>query len=185
MKKQAEEDIDITDKDEKRNDVQNVESKLPLTTDISNLQSGPVTIHAASSLGPISSRTAALQFSATSIKSQSAPPYAESSSKARFSIARSNQNNHKDALQLRGVPLVAQFLNTCLPPMAHLLKHFVDFGCISEEYLAAVSTWPANKILSFLDQVSERAGDENLISDMDKLVLQDHFSSYFNKANDV
>ncbi|KAF8813386.1 hypothetical protein BYT27DRAFT_7239334 [Phlegmacium glaucopus] len=81
-----------------------------------------------------------------------------------------------------GVTQVARFLNTCFPPMAHFLKHFVDFGCTSEEYLLAVSTWPTAKISHFLSQVSSCGDDEHKLSGMDMAVLRNHFISYFNNA---
>ena len=170
-KRQAKKDIiDLTaddDDDDKHDDhdqkAEFVEPKLAQTMDIFKLQPVPATIETALPLEPIPSAS-----------------YAESSSQARN--ASFNKGKQRAAFQSTDVDLVARFLNACLPSMAHLLEHFVGFGCKSEEYLVAVSTWPADKILFFLSQVSERAGDGRRITEMDKLVLQNHFLSYFNKT---
>ena len=74
---------------------------------------------------------------------------------------------------------VTPFLNACVPSMAHWLKAFVDFGCTNEECLITVSTWDDHKILHFLRQVSDCGADGNKLSDMDMLVLIDHFLTYF------
>jgi hypothetical protein len=66
--------------------------------------------------------------------------------------------------------------------MAHYLQHFIDFGCTNEEYLVAVSTWPADRISNFLSQVSSNGDNQPKFSDMDILILQDQFTSYFDKA---
>jgi len=74
---------------------------------------------------------------------------------------------------------VPPLLNACVPSMAHWLKAFVDFGCTNEECLITVSTWDDHKILHFLRQVSDCGADGNKLSDMDMLVLMDHFLTYF------
>jgi hypothetical protein len=66
--------------------------------------------------------------------------------------------------------------------MVHLLDNFAEFGCTRVEDLAAVSTWRDDEILLFLNQVSECGSGEYQMTDMDKLVLQHHLLSYFNKT---
>jgi hypothetical protein len=79
--------------------------------------------------------------------SDSAPLHAESSSQARSSNNASftqSLGNNEDTFELTGVTLVARFLNACSPPMAHFLQPLINFGCTSEEYLIAISTWPTS-----------------------------------------
>ena len=174
--------IDLTlDHDEKqKNDIEFVEPKLPLTMDISNRLSGPATIKRSHSTSPGPST---LRSPAALINSQNTPLHAESSSQARSSKSVSfKQGNHEDVFQLTGVTRVARFLNACHPPMAHFLQPFIDFGCTGEEYLVTVSTWPPDKISHFLSRVVRHRKDEREFSPMEMLILQNHFISYFNKA---
>ena len=165
-----------------------VEPKLPLSVDISNQLPGPSTIKRASrSTSPLkfnsSQRVSTLGSSAARLNSQNTPLHAESSSQAQPNNSASvTQGNNEDVFKLTGVTRVARFLNACSPPMAHFLQPFIDFGCTSEEYLVAVSTWPTEKISHFLRQVVARGEDKCKISQMDMLILQNHFTSYFNKA---
>lgn len=193
MKKREEEDIiDLTSNDDEHYENQKVEfaePKLPQMMDISNSQPEPTMIkiasRPASPLGPISSPFAGpstLRSPAAPTKVQSTPHHAKGSSQAQSSNGSSNQGNPEDAFQSTGVTRVARFLNACFPSMAHFLKHFVDFGCTSEEYLRAISTWPTDRISYFLSQVSGQGGDGRKLSEMDMLVLQNHFISYFNKG---
>lgn len=196
MKKQKENDtIDITldndKKDEKPKDkVEFVEPEHPLMMDISNRLSG-----SANTIKGPSRSTSLLKLNsfhitrpsttAAPIKSQSAPIHAESSSQARSSINNpsfTQRNNNEDAFELTGVTRVARFLNACSPPMSHFLQPFIDFGCTSEEFLVAISTWPTDKISHFLKQVVGRGNDKHQFSQMEMLILQNHFLSYFDKA---
>ena len=183
--------IDITLDDDIKNEekpkVEIEEPKPSLMMDISNRLPEPVTTK------KVSRSTSPLKFnkfnpaqgsSASRMNSQNIPLHAESSSQARSSNSASfTEGNHEDAFRLTDVTRVAGFLNACSPPMAHFLQPFIDFGCTSEEYLVAVSTWPAEKISNFLRQVVSRAGnEERKFSQMDMLILQNHFISYSNKA---
>ena len=174
---------DTEDKDE---EVEFVETTLPQMMDIYDQQPEStinMSLRSASCPGPTPFPIASpltLQSPAAFIKSQSTSPHAESSSQARSSNAsfnQSNDDNHEDVLT--GVTLVARFLSACFPSMGHHLKLFVDFGCTSEAYLFAVSTWPADRISHFLRQVSGHGGDGNQLTEMDMLILQGHFVSYF------
>lgn len=171
--------IDLTDDESNEKlKVGFVEPILPQIMDISNL---PIEISSPSTSPPIfvSSNIAGpstLQFPAS-------PLHAESSSQGHSSNnANIQQGNHEDAFLLTGITRVASFLNDSFPPMTHFLKHFVEFGCTSEEYLAAISTWPVGKISHFLSQVSAHGSDERKFSQMEMIILQNHFISYFNKA---
>jgi hypothetical protein len=114
-------------------------------------------------------------------KPQRTPLHAKSSSQAHPSNPSFKQADSGDAIQSPGATLVARFLNACFPSMVHYLQHFIDFGCTNEEYLVAVSTWPADRISYFLSQVSSHGDNQPKFSDMDILILQDHFISYFGK----
>ena len=81
-----------------------------------------------------------------------------------------------------GVTWVACFLNACFPLMARFLQHFIDFGCTGEEHLFAVSTWSSEEILQFLSKVFAYESNKHKFSDMDMLILHNHFISYFTKA---
>lgn len=93
-----------------------------------------------------------------------------------------DKGDQEDPFRLTGVTQVARFLNTCLPPMGHLFRRFIDYGCLSEEYLVTVSTWPTNEIAGFLSEVSAGGTGGREFSSMEKLILEKHFISYFAKA---
>jgi hypothetical protein len=99
-----------------------------------------------------------------------------------FPATNADLNIHDDPFKLTGATQVARFLNRCVPPMGHFRQRFIDYGCSNEEYLVTVSTWPTDIIASFLSQVSALESGERKLSEMDKLVLQNHFISYFCKA---
>jgi hypothetical protein len=189
--------IDITLDDDGEYDekpkakVEFVEPKLPLTMDISNRLPGPATIKRASrSTSPLKlnsshiARPSTLWSPAARVISQNIPLHAESSSQARSSSNNTSlmQGSNEDAFKLTGVTRVARFLNACSPPMAHFLQPFINFGCTSEEYLVAVSTWPTDKISHFLKQVVGCGNDKRQFSQMDLIILQNHFISYFNNV---
>ena len=73
---------------------------------------------------------------------------------------------------------IQHFLQTCLPPMDHLLHHFVDAGLRTEEGLLAASRWPRELIESFLDQLPPLP-DGSPVLLMDKIVLMHQFATYF------
>ena len=181
MKNEKENNIIDLTLDGGENNVELVELKTPLIKDISNQLPGPVAIKRAShctSPGP-----SALRSSAALINSQSTPLHAKSSSQALSSTNTSFiQDKHEDAFELTGVTRVARFLNACSPPMSHFLKPLIDFGCTSEEYLVTVSTWPFDKISQFLSRVVRHGSGGREVTQMDILILQNHFISYFNKA---
>jgi len=180
IKKEKENEIDLTEDHEEYEEKAKVQQpQIAQMMDISNLS---IKV-ASSSTSPPTPRNSGLRSSAAVTESQKTPLHAESSSQAQSSTnANFNQGKHEDAFQLTGATQVARFLNACFPPMAHFLQRFIDYGCSSEEYLAAVSTWPPEKISYFLSQVSARAGDARELSPMEMLILQNHFISYFNKA---
>lgn len=173
---------------QKSNVESNVEPKLPLMMDISNQLPGSSTVKRRSrSTSPpkfnSSKQLSTLGSSAARLNIKSSPLHAESSSQARPSNSASiKQGDNEDVFKLTGVTRVARFLNACSPSMAHFLQPFIDFGCTSEEYLVAVSTWPTEKISHFLRQVVSRGEDKSNFTQMDMLILQNHFTSYFNKA---
>ena len=184
---------DITLEDAKRSSLEPTSKleivlpKLALMTDISNQLPGSSTVKKESRSTPppkfsSSQRPSILEPSAAHINSQNTPLHAESSSQALSSNNASlPQGDPEDAFKLTGVTRVARFLNACTPPMAHFLQPFINFGCTSEEYLAAISTWPTERISSFLKQVVSRGDDDKrTFSQMDMLILQNHFISYFN-----
>jgi len=178
-------DDDAEHVEKPKNKVEIVETKLPPMMDISNRLPGSATIKKASrSTSPVKFNSSQLESSAARLNSQNTPLHAESSSQARSSNnnASFTQDPHEDAFRLTGVTRVARFLNACSPPMAHFLQPFINFGCTSEEYLIAVSTWPTEKISLFLRQVASRGNDKREFTPMDMLILQNHFISYFNKA---
>jgi len=181
-------DDDAKHDEKQKSKVEIAEPKLPLMMDISNQLPGPSTVKRPSrSTSPLkfnsSQRLSTLGSSAARLNIQNTPLHAESSSQARPSNSASfTQGNNEDVFKLTGVTRVARFLNACSPPMAHFLQPFIDFGCTSEEYLVAVSTWPTEKISYFLRQVVSRGEDKCNFSQMDMLILQNHFTSYFNKA---
>ena len=160
--------IDLTDckYDEK---VEFVKPQLPQMIEISDL---PIKKASPPTISPL-----------TFISSPTAGPSILQSRTAHIqSLFDAESSSHDDAFQLTGVTRVARFLNSCFPPMAHFLRHFIDFGCTGEEYLVAVSTWPSEKISHFLSQVSAYGSNERRFSDMDMLILHNHFISYFIKA---
>lgn len=171
-KKQKEKEnyiINLTEDDKE----EKVEPKVSQMMDVSNLSIkvasrpiSPLTFNSSHIAGPSTRSRAAL------IKSQTTP----------LQTSNNASVNVEDPFQLTGVTQVAGFLNACFPPMAHFLRHFIDFGCTSEAYLVAISAWPADRISCFLSQVSSCQGHEREFSEMDILILQNHFVSYFNKA---
>jgi hypothetical protein len=118
------------------------------------------------------------------VEPELAPTNAASSSTfvSPFPATNADLNVRDDPFKLTGATQVAQFLNRCVPPMGHFRQCFIDYGCSNEEYLVAVSTWPTDRIASFLSQVSAHESGERKLSEMDKVVLQNHFISYFCKA---
>ena len=173
-------DLTLDNHEKQKDDVEFIEPKLPLTMDISNRLSGRATIKRSHSESP---RPSALRSPTALINSQNTPLHAESSSQARSSKSVSfEQGNHEDVFQLTGVTRVARFLNACSPSMAHFLQPFIAFGCTSEEYLVTVSTWPPDKISHFLSRVVHHRKDGQEFSPMEMLTLQNHFTSYFDKA---
>jgi hypothetical protein len=79
-----------------------------------------------------------------------------------------------------GTQAVFNFLEHCTPSMAHLHRHFVNFGCSNEEYLLAVSSWPPEVVRNFLTQaLTDRETGEVLVNPMDMFVLQTHFLAYY------
>jgi hypothetical protein len=182
VKKRKENDIiDIKiydEKDEKpKEKVEFVEPKLERRLP------GPATIKG---LGP--GACSRPSTPAARIKPQITPLYAEpeSSFQARYRSSNNasiTQSNNENVFELTGITLVARFLNACSPPMGHFLQAFMDFGCTSEEYLVAISTWRTDGISYFLKQVVSHGSDKHQFSQMDILILQNHFISYFNKAS--
>ena len=68
--------------------------------------------------------------------------------------------------------------------MNQFLPHFIKFGCMSNQYLAAVSIWPSTHIQLFLDKVSENSDGPHFL-EMDKFILETQFLSYFKVSCNV
>ncbi|KAF9482873.1 hypothetical protein BDN70DRAFT_874463 [Pholiota conissans] len=72
------------------------------------------------------------------------------------------------------------FLDTCLPSMAHHFQSVIDFGCSTEEFLFSMSAWEPMKIRhDFLDRLPPNRYSGERLTEMEKLVLQNHISTYF------
>ena len=82
--------------------------------------------------------------------------------------------------QLRGdqIHSVHHFLEAAIPPMTHLLHQFMEFGCVSEEFLFAVSGWSPEAIGTFLKRLPPGPGGRAL-TEMEINILTYHFESYF------
>lgn len=91
---------------------------------------------------------------------------------SNFPNLNSQKPHHPDS-----IVTIYQFLNGCVPSMTHLLKQFLDFGCTSEEVLWAISTWSRQGVEDFLDRLPPGPSG-NSMSQMEKLILLNHFSSY-------
>jgi len=72
---------------------------------------------------------------------------------------------------------VAQFLETCTPPMIHFLPNFLMFGCKNEDFLQAVNSWPDDVIESFLKSLPSCG--KSKFTGMDIFILKNHFQAYF------
>lgn len=72
---------------------------------------------------------------------------------------------------------VAQFLETCTPPMTQFLPSFLGFGCKNEDFLQGVNLLPDDAVESFLNSLP--ACGESKFTMMDILVLKNHFRAYF------
>ena len=81
---------------------------------------------------------------------------------------------------LRGnqIHSVHKFLDAAIPSMAHLLHRFIEFGCLGEDFLFAVSTWPAERIRTFLKSLPLSPEGSGLTK-MEVDILTYHFESYF------
>ena len=73
---------------------------------------------------------------------------------------------------------VHHFLEACVPSMSYLLPCFNGYGCTDEGFLLAVSMWPPERIRKFLEDVLT-GPDGQLISPMEQMVLENHFTQYF------
>ncbi|KAF8808853.1 hypothetical protein BYT27DRAFT_7188336 [Phlegmacium glaucopus] len=73
-------------------------------------------------------------------------------------------------------PAIYDFLEASVPPMTHLMDSFIDFGCINADFLRAISSWSCEGIRQVLDQLPGRDGRN--LTEMEKLVLQNHFKEY-------
>ncbi|EDR08370.1 uncharacterized protein LACBIDRAFT_326759 [Laccaria bicolor S238N-H82] len=71
---------------------------------------------------------------------------------------------------------VAQFLETCTPPMTQFLPSFLGFGCKNEDFLQGVNLLPDDAVESFLNSLP--ACGESKFTMMDILVLKNHFRAY-------
>ena len=77
-------------------------------------------------------------------------------------------------------PDIHSFLKASAPPMTHLMDAFINFGCTNADYLLAISSWSSEAIADLLNQLSLGPAGRQL-TEMDKLILQDHFKEYFDK----
>ena len=112
----------------------------------------------------------------------SSPTAGLSTLQSHAALIQSPSDSHEDISQLMGVTWVTHFLNVCFPPMAHFLQHFIDFGYTGKEHLFVVSTWSSEEISQFLSKISAYGSNKCKFSDMDMLILHNHFISYFTKA---
>jgi hypothetical protein len=82
--------------------------------------------------------------------------------------------------QLRGgqIRSVHHFLEAAIPPMTHLLPQFIEFGCVSEEFLFTVSQWSPEAIRTFLQSLPPGPAGSALTK-MEVVILTYHFESYF------
>lgn len=74
---------------------------------------------------------------------------------------------------------VWNLLLRCNPPMTRLHGHFLNYGLIGRQYLAAVMAWPDVQILAFLERLRRDSGGQ--MSKMDVEVLLYHLS----EINDI
>lgn len=73
---------------------------------------------------------------------------------------------------------VYNFLDSCLPSMAHHFSAFKKYGCNSGEDLLGISTWHPRSIENFLGKLP--ANDEGeYLSEMEKAHMTNHFLQYF------
>ena len=73
---------------------------------------------------------------------------------------------------------VHKFLEAAIPSMTHLLHRFIEFGCLGEDFLFAVSTWSPEGIRTFLKSLPPGPGGSTLTK-MEVDILAYHFESYF------
>ena len=86
--------------------------------------------------------------------------------------------------QARGCQIcrVHKFLDAAIPSMTHLLHQFIEFGCLGEDFLFAVSTWSPEVIRIFLRSLPPGPGGHALTK-MEVEILTYHFESYFLVSN--
>ncbi|KAF8813387.1 hypothetical protein BYT27DRAFT_7180875 [Phlegmacium glaucopus] len=77
---------------------------------------------------------------------------------------------------------VHKFLEAAIPSMTHLLHRFIEFGCLGEDFLFAVSTWSPERIRTFLKSLPPGPGGSTLTR-MEVDILAYHFESYFLASN--
>ena len=73
---------------------------------------------------------------------------------------------------------IYQFLDSCLPSMAHHLFLFLNVGCTNAEDLLGISTWSRETIEIFLGKLPP-SEDGGYLSEMEKAHLTNHFLQYF------
>jgi len=77
---------------------------------------------------------------------------------------------------------VHKFLEAAMPSMTHLLHRFIEFGCLGEDFLFAVSMWSPERIRTFLKSLPPGPGGSALTR-MEVDVLAYHFETYFLASN--
>lgn len=76
---------------------------------------------------------------------------------------------------------VLKFLEATKPPMPYLLDHFINFGCLSHDFLYAVSMWSPENIRYFLESLPGPGGKS--LTPMQVECLLHTFGSYFPASN--
>jgi hypothetical protein len=112
----------------------------------------------------------------------SAQGYASGSSQPNHgAVAMQNPPKEDDVPGAPRQTEIYKFLSTCLPPMTHHLQRFVDFGCVTNEYLRAVSRGREEQRYKLLRRIlgSDPRDAAFSLLEMDIAVLEWHFDTYF------
>ncbi|PPQ73704.1 hypothetical protein CVT26_010859 [Gymnopilus dilepis] len=73
---------------------------------------------------------------------------------------------------------VEEFLQTCDPPMDHLLGAFVEFGCTTAQYLRSMAAFSTDTRCRVLRRLLSRWSSGE-VTEMDIAILDDHFIASF------
>ena len=93
------------------------------------------------------------------------------------------RNTHRSAAPSRSsltrnqdAEAVENFLNNCVPPMAHFLERFLSYGCRNAQFLRSVSTLPRDGIVRFIRSLP--CLDGGVMSEMEVFLLTENFLNY-------